>query len=228
MNGRREDADSEMLLGTCGNSTSSVSGLDGLCKALTGLGQTPRTNTSVRWSNLGSPKSGQDPETTLERGIATHHGVGYAEVEGSLRLDRLQQVAEGTLGEAEPRRAAGGQQQGGGERRSLRGGHHAALHVPTEELQGTEQGKDVGGAQRTVVAPGTLSTHGPHGEAHMGLINFDKLYNFNKLNKLTYLINIQLLQTVLAQTVLFFFKTSSRLLSSKTHGQYFWPDYGPD
>lgn len=139
----------------------------------------------VAASTLGSLKSDQDSDLALERGVATHHRIGDAEVEGSLPLGRLQQDAEGGLGEAELRRAAGGQQQGGSERRSLCGRVHTALHIPDEELQGTEQGRDIGGTRRAAVALGTLPTHGPHGEAHRGLIDAS--------------INIRLLQTVLAQ-----------------------------
>jgi len=120
----------------------------------------------------------EHPRVTQERpgprpslGEVTHHGAGDAEVEGSLPPGRLQQDAEGTWGEAELRRAASGQQQGGTERRSLRGGHHAALRVPGEELQGTEQGRDIGGARRAAVAPGTLPTRRARREAPAGLIN---------------------------------------------------------
>lgn len=82
------------------------------------------------------------PESRPWRGaFATHHRAGDVEVEGSLPLDGLQQGTEGALGQAELRRAAGGQQQAGGERRSVRGGHHAALRVPSEELRGTDVGR---------------------------------------------------------------------------------------
>lgn len=88
---------------------------------------------------LGSPRSRQDTDLALQRGIAPHQ-AGDAEVEGSLPLDLLQQGAEGVLGEAEPGRAASGQLQAGSEWQSLHGGHHASPGIVREELQGTEQG----------------------------------------------------------------------------------------
>lgn len=70
MNGRRADVDSEMLLGTCGNSTSSVGGQEGLCKAHSGLSGTPQTNANTGWrAPLGHPRETRTP-TRPRRGAS--------------------------------------------------------------------------------------------------------------------------------------------------------------
>lgn len=43
MNGKRADMVSELLWGTCGNSTGDISAWEGLCKAHSGLSWTPQT-----------------------------------------------------------------------------------------------------------------------------------------------------------------------------------------
>lgn len=120
---------SELLWVTCGNSTGDIVPRRGCAK----------TTLQAKVGALGSPRSRQDTDLALQRGIVTHQ-AGDAEVEVSLPLNLLQQGAEGVLGEAEPGRAASDQLQAGSEWQSLHGGHHASPGILREELQGTEQG----------------------------------------------------------------------------------------